>query len=72
MSNKSGRPPIVFGGRQRVGCTTLFDAYNFFQIHRVTGRLYLPGNNFILRLHLLYALNKDLQNRGDEARKLRP
>src|SRR5216683_1482517 len=41
MSNKIWRPPIIFGGRQSVGCTTLFYAYNISQKHRVTERLYL-------------------------------
>jgi len=40
MSNKIWRPPKMIGGRQSVGCTTFFDAYNFFQKHWVTERLY--------------------------------
>ncbi|MBA2680313.1 MAG: hypothetical protein H0U76_18185, partial [Ktedonobacteraceae bacterium] len=52
MSNKIWRPPKMIGGRQSVEWTTLFYAYNVFQKHRVTERLYLPGNSFIYRLQL--------------------
>ena len=41
MSNKSWRPPKMIGGRPGIGYTTIFYAYNFFQKHRVTERLYL-------------------------------
>jgi outer membrane protein assembly factor BamB len=41
MSDKIWRPPKMIGGRQTVGWTILFYAYNFFQKHRMTERLYL-------------------------------
>src|SRR5690348_8429914 len=64
MSNMIWRPPIIFGGRQSVWCTTFFYANNFYQKHWVTERLYfVTGRSLKIKFYTAGRLERPIGTR---------